>query len=85
MLRICCITQPGVLNDAIPAERAFGIQAGLRFQEMASFVAVYIDRGITLGMETAMKRARQNGKRVEMRSLHAPIMKHEHDQLELGI
>lgn len=62
-------TQRGVLRDGVPAERKHGIDAGLRFQEAAAFVAVYIDREITPGMQLAMAQAERNGKRVVFRSL----------------
>lgn len=62
-------TQRGVLRDGVPAERKHGIDAGLRFQEAAAFVAVYIDRDITPGMKLAIAQAERNGKRVLFRSL----------------
>lgn len=63
-------TQPGILRDGVQSERAHGIQAGLRFQEVAAFAAFYIDRGMTGGMKLALAQAERNGKRVVMRSLH---------------
>lgn len=62
-------TQRGVLRDGVQTERKHGIDAGLRFQEVAAFVAVYIDRDITPGMKLAIAQAERNGKRVKFRSL----------------
>lgn len=63
-------TQRGILRDRIPGERTNGIDAGLRFQEAAAYVAVYFDRGITPGMKLAMAHADRNGKRCVYRSLY---------------
>ena len=66
-------TQRGVLRDGVPSERKHGIDAGLRFQEVAAFVAVYVDRDITPGMRLAMAQADRNGKRIVFRSLVGSI------------
>lgn len=49
-------TQDGVLDDLVPAEREQGIEAGLRWGERASLVAVYVDRGISPGMRLGIGR-----------------------------
>jgi hypothetical protein len=52
-------TQPGVLDDKIPAERTHGIEAGFAWREAAVATIVYTDLGIshgmTLGIEAATK------------------------------
>ena len=62
-------TQPGVLDDDIPEERAWGIDAGLAWRRVAEGSVVYIDRGISTGMEYGIKAARDAGLPVEFRSL----------------
>tara|TARA_R100000687_G_scaffold76977_1_gene69211 strand:+ start:393 stop:734 length:342 start_codon:yes stop_codon:yes gene_type:complete len=62
-------TQPGVLDDDIPEERAWGIDAGLAWRRVAEGSVVYIDRGISKGMEYGIKAARDAGLPVEFRSL----------------
>jgi hypothetical protein len=61
--------QEGILDDAIPEERAKGIQAGFEWGEAATLVAVYEDRGITVGMEAGIARARAHGQAVVFRRL----------------
>lgn len=62
-------TQPGVLDDNIPAERALGITAGLAWGEGADATVVYTDRGVSRGMEYGIANAMSAGRVVEMRSL----------------
>lgn len=62
-------TQPGVLDDDIPEERSWGIDAGLAWRRVAEGSVVYIDRGISKGMEYGIKAARDAGLPVEFRSL----------------
>lgn len=47
-------TQPGILDDNIPAERALGIVMGLEWGKLASKVVVYTDYGISLGVKRAI-------------------------------
>lgn len=63
------LTQPGVLNDEIPAERTLGIDAGLAWREVAHGSVVYCDLGITSGMEYGIRRALESGVPVEYRTL----------------
>lgn len=44
-------TQPGILDDDVPAERQWGIDAGLAWRKVADASVVYSDRGITSGMQ----------------------------------
>lgn len=47
-------TQPGVLDDKAEDERALGIEAGLAWLPVADAMVVYMDRGISPGMQAAM-------------------------------
>lgn len=62
-------TQPGVLRDDDPEERRLGIEAGLSFLRVMDATVVYIDRGVTNGMEEGIARAKAVGIPVEVRSL----------------
>lgn len=62
-------TQPGVLNDEVPAERELGIKAGYAWWLVADVVAVYIDLGISPGMQAAIERATAHGMPIEHRTL----------------
>jgi hypothetical protein len=62
-------TQPGILDDNVPAERELGIAAGLAWGRFAEATVVYLDRGTSRGMEQGIARARQEGRPVEYRYL----------------
>jgi len=62
-------TQEGILDDAIPAERNMGIEAGLQWGLLAESSVVYSDLGVTPGMERGVARARAEGRAVEFRNL----------------
>jgi hypothetical protein len=62
-------TQPGILDDLIPEERQWGIDAGLAWRSVAQASVVYTDRGITKGMEYGMAAATAAGVPVELRTL----------------
>lgn len=64
-------TQPGVLDDDIPAERSWGIDAGLAWRRIAEGSVVYTDRGISKGMEYGIAAAREAGLPIEYRRLDA--------------
>lgn len=64
-------TQEGVLDDDIPFERNLGIEAGLAWGKKASKTVVYIDLGITPGMELGIQRARDEGREIEYRELES--------------
>jgi hypothetical protein len=64
-------TQPTILDDTDPAERQWGIDAGLAWKTVAHGSVVYTDRGITRGMEYGIEAARAAGLPVEMRTLTA--------------
>ena len=62
-------TQPGILNDNIQSERQLGIDAGLAWLVVAEATVVYIDHGISRGMQYGIKLAVNAGIPVEYRSL----------------
>lgn len=63
------LTQPGVLVDAIPEQRAKAIAAGHAWMQVADLVVVYTDRGISPGMQQAIDAAKVIGCPVELRTL----------------
>jgi hypothetical protein len=63
------LTQDGILDDTIPAERAQGINAGHAWMRVADAVVVYTDRGISSGMEAGIWLAQVDGVPLEYRSL----------------
>lgn len=62
-------TQVGVPNDGDSAERQRGIDAGLRWGEVADKTVVYVDLGISEGMKYGIKAAEQAGRPVEYRTI----------------
>lgn len=62
-------TQPGILDDQIPAERARGIVAGLAWGRVAEATVVYADLGISRGMQTGIDDAEAAGRLVEIRRI----------------
>lgn len=60
-------TQKGVLNDEIAEERRRGIDAAVAWLEVADYVAVYMDLGITVGMMFGIIRAAKSGKPIRLR------------------
>lgn len=59
----------GALDDACPAQRAQGIDAGLAWLRVAQASVVYVDRGISRGMKLGIEAAQRAGVPVEYRSL----------------
>jgi hypothetical protein len=62
-------TQPGILDDQAPAERQWGILAGLAWRPAAELSVFYTDRGWSDGMLSALKSATEGGWPFELRSL----------------
>lgn len=58
-----------VLDDTIPEYRELGIEAGFAWNELADIVAVYTDRGISLGMYRGIQVATAHDIPVEYRQL----------------
>ena len=67
-------TQPGILDDDIPAERELGIGAGLAWAKFADKAIFYVDNGVSNGMMAAHDLYICEGKRIEYRSLHCDIL-----------
>lgn len=65
-------TQPGILNDADPAdpaERQWGIDAGLAWRKVAHASVVYEDLGISKGMAYGIAQAVERGIPIEYRKI----------------
>jgi len=62
-------TQPGVLDDDSVTERALGIEAGFAWRHVADKTVVYMDLGISSGMQAGIDHAMELGLRVEFRRL----------------
>lgn len=60
-------TQPGVLDDRVPAQRNRGILAGFAWGEVAHATAVYLDLGITEGMQRGIEHAHAAGRPIFFR------------------
>lgn len=60
---------PELLDDLIPEQRALGLTAGLLWASQAEICAVYLDRGLSRGMELGIAQARQLGMRISLRWL----------------
>ena len=65
-------TQKGLLDDKIPEERKRGIDAALGWLEVADYIAVYMDNGITAGMVQGIIRAAKLGKHIHLRWIREP-------------
>lgn len=55
-------TQPGILDDLVPAERSLGIEAGLAWASRADKAVFYIGLGWSPGMRAAFERHRSEGR-----------------------
>jgi hypothetical protein len=60
-------TQKGILDDSIIEERRKGIDAAIGWLEVADYVAVYMDLGVTTGMVYGITRAAKLGKPIKLR------------------
>lgn len=60
-------TQKGLLDDRLPEERTRGMDAAFDWLEVADYVAVYMDFGITPGMVVGIVRAAKLGKKIRLR------------------
>lgn len=60
-------TQKGILDDKVPEERRRGIDAAIGWLEVADYIAVYADLGITTGMAWGIARAAKLGKPIRLR------------------
>jgi hypothetical protein len=66
-------TQQGILDDKNPAERIWGIDAGLAWLDVSEATVVYQDYGISKGMYLGINRAKDAGKIVEYRKIRCLI------------
>lgn len=57
------------LDDNDKPQRTLGMECGHTWMQVCDYVVVYVDLGITAGMEAGMKRAEMAGKPVTLRSL----------------
>lgn len=62
-------TQPGILDDNIPTERQWGIDAGLAWKTVAQKSVVYTDLGVSRGMEYGIAAAKEAGLEIEYRRI----------------
>jgi hypothetical protein len=62
-------TQPGVLDDTKPDERAWGINAGLAWGEAATATVVYLDRGLSRCVRYGIERAEAESRKIEYRAI----------------
>ena len=62
-------TQVGILDDDIPEERSWGIEAGLTWGKHAGKTVVYTNLGITPGMDIGIQREKEVGREIEYREL----------------
>ena len=62
-------TQPGVLDDRDPVQRALGIAAGFAWRDAADATVVYVDLGITTGMRLGIDDATFKRQTIEYRQL----------------
>jgi len=62
-------TQPGILDDDDPAERALGMAAGHDWIVASEYSVAYIDLGISPGMRLGIDKAYGLGHKVEFRFL----------------
>lgn len=75
-------TQKGVLDDKIPSERERGIATANAWLEVADYVVVYGDLGITEGMEKGIAKAIKAGKPVQYRWLRSGLDADAHERFE---
>ncbi|HRC28229.1 MAG TPA: hypothetical protein PKV96_02465 [Candidatus Saccharimonas sp.] len=59
-----------MLDDTVPLERHIGIEAGLAIGMFAERTVVYIDQGISRGMQYGIDNAKAAGRPIEYRSLN---------------
>lgn len=60
-----------VLNDNVPSEREMGVNAGLAWRKVAEGTVVYMDYGISSGMDYGIAVAAADGKPIIYRKILA--------------
>lgn len=63
--------QPGILDDLKLEERKLGIEAGFVWGSAAELIVFYIDRGMSSGMQAALKHWQEMQIAIEFRSLYS--------------
>lgn len=76
------LTQPGVLRDEVPEERALGIEAGFAWREVAHLTVVYTDLGYSSGMRRGIAHAQGIGHPIVYRTLGGEWARDERPQLD---
>ncbi len=66
-------TQPGVLDDTKPEERKKGMAAGFAWRAACTATVVYMDLGVSRGMEAGIESASEHGHTVEFRRLPVAV------------
>jgi hypothetical protein len=69
-------TQPGILDDLIPEEREWGINAGLAWGRLAEASIFYIDYGWSRGMLFGKASAAQVGRQIIERFIGINFSEH---------
>lgn len=62
-------TQPGILDDTDPDQRALGMKAGFKWGEHAAKTVVYLDYGVSRGMKQGIRVAESEGRPIEYRRI----------------
>lgn len=62
-------TQEGVLDDDVPWQRERGIEAGFAWGQYALKTVVYVDLGISKGMQQGIENAQRLGRPIEYRRI----------------
>lgn len=62
-------TQEGILNDDIPEERNWGIEAGLAWGKKAAKSIIYTNLGMSGGMKWGEQSAKDEGREIVYREL----------------
>ena len=58
-----------VLDDTVPDERTLGINAGQVWRHVCDYYVVYMDRGISKGMQIGIDNANRDGIPVVLRAI----------------
>ena len=71
---------PQALDDNDPSERTLGIEAGLAWGEVAEATVVYVDRGVSAGMEKGIADAKAARRPIEYRRIEPIISDFEFNE-----
>ncbi len=70
-------TLDDLLDDSDPEERKLGMRAGLVWGYAATIRAVYVDRGISTGMQEGILEGARAGQHIEVRALERGVTKED--------